>query len=415
VYETVTNKPGFFYGWVIVAVGGTLLFLAWGFQYSFGVFFTELCQDLNWTRTMVSGAFSLFMLWHSIIYLFAGRLNDRYGPRLTSAICIISLSIGYALMSIISAPWQLYIFYGIIIGTGGGFGVVPITSTVSRWFTEKRGMAIGIVLAGVGLGTLALSPFTQFLISSFDWRSSYLIIAGVLLVIGLPISRLMRLQPSDKGLLPYGKKEMLNENKQDNLLSAIDFTLKQAIKTRAFWLIFILYILIIFVVQMVMVHLKDYATVTGITPMVAATILGIVGGASIPGRIVMGSISDKIGRKSAFLISSILLAVMMLWLMQATDTWQFYLFSVVFGFSYGGITPLVPAIIADWFGMKNNGTILGATMLAPGIGGAIGPLLGGYICDKTGTYDIAFLIGAVVAFIAAACSLALKSPTARSD
>jgi len=387
----------------------------WGFQYSFGVFFTELCQDLNWTRTMVSGAFSLFMLWHSIIYLFAGRLNDRYGPRLTSAICIISLSIGYALMSIISTPWQLYIFYGIIIGTGGGFGVVPVTSTISRWFIEKRGMAIGITLAGVGLGTLALSPFAQFLISSFDWRSSYLIIAGVFLVIGLPVSRLMRLQPSEKGLLPYGKKEMIKENKQDNLLSTSDFTLKQTLKTRAFWLIFILYILIIFVVQMVMVHLKAHAIATGIAPMVAATILGIVGGASIPGRIVIGSISDRIGRKTSFLISCILLAVMMLWLMQATDVWQFYLFSVIFGFSYGGITPLVPATVADWFGMKNNGTILGATMLAPGIGGAIGPLLGGYVYDKMGTYDIAFLLGAVVAFIAAACSLALKAPTARSD
>lgn len=105
-------------------------------------------------------------------------------------------------MSTINAPWQLYIFYGIVIGTGGGFGYVPVTSTVSHWFIKRRGMALGITVAGVGIGALALVPFVQFLIFKFDWRISYLIIAGILLVIGLPISRLMRLQPSEKGSFP---------------------------------------------------------------------------------------------------------------------------------------------------------------------------------------------------------------------
>ena len=408
---TSRSGTGIFYGWVIVAAGCLILFLEWGFQYSYGVFFTELCTDLNWTRTMVSGAYSLGFLWHSVIYLPAGRLNDRYGPRLTLAISIIALSAGYALMSIINAPWQLYISYGIILGTGMGFGHVPVVSTISHWFVARRGMALGITVVGIGIGTLALVPFAQFLIFKFDWRNSYLLIAGILLVIGLPISRLMRLHPSEKGLLPYGISEMAGEGEHNNSPSStMEFALKQAIKTKAFWLLFTLYVFLSFVVQMVMVHLRVYAIDIGIAPMVAATILGFAGGISILGRIALGSLSDKIGRRVCFFIAYLLMAVMMLWLMEARQPWQFYLFSAIFGFSYGGCIPLFPAIIADWFGTKSHGTIYGAIMLATGIGGALGPLLAGYIHDTKGSYSIAIIIGAIVLFVGMVCSFVIKTP-----
>ncbi len=408
----MTNKSprSIFYGWVIVAAGCLILFLEWGFQYSYGVFFTELCTDLDWTRTMVSGAYSLGFLWHSVIYLPAGRLNDRYGPRLVLAISIIVLSAGYALMSIINAPWQLYIFYGIVVGTGMGFGLVPVVSTVSRWFVKRRGMALGLTVAGLGIGALVLAPFAQFLITKFDWRNSYLLIAGILLVIGLPISRLMRLHPSEKGLLPYGINEMAEGSKHNNLLSTVDFTFKQAIKTKAFWLLFTMYVFHAFVVQMVMVHLKAYAIDFGIAEMTAATALGLVGGTSIAGRLVIGSLSDRIGRKACFFVAYLLMAVMLLWLIEARQPWQFYLFSSVYGFAYGGNVPLFPAVVADWFGTKFHGIIYGTLMLATGIGGAIGPLLAGYIYDTRGSYNIAIIIGAVVLFIALGCSFVIKAP-----
>ena len=408
----MTNKSprSIFYGWVIVAAGCLILFLEWGFQYSYGVFFTELCTDLDWTRTMVSGAYSLGFLWHSVIYLPAGRLNDRYGPRLALAISIIVLSAGYALMSIINAPWQLYIFYGIVVGTGMGFGLVPVVSTVSRWFVKRRGTALGLTVAGLGIGALVLAPFAQFLITKFDWRNSYLLIAGILLVIGLPISRLMRLHPSEKGLLPYGMNEIVEGSKHNNLLSTVDFTFKQAVKTKAFWLLFTMYVFHAFVVQMVMVHLKAYAIDFGIAEMTAATTLGLVGGTSIAGRIVIGSLSDRIGRKGCFFVAYLLMAVMLLWLIKARQPWQFYLFSSVYGFAYGGNVPLFPAVVADWFGMKFHGIIFGTLMLATGIGGAIGPLLAGYISDTRGSYNIAIIIGAVVLFIASGCSLVMKAP-----
>jgi len=405
-------KTRVFYGWVIVAVGCIILLLEWGFNYSYGVFFTELCDDLNWTRAMVSGAYSLFMFIHGFIYLVAGGVNDKYGPRLALVISIVALGIGYALMSTISALWQLYIFYGIIIGTGISFGFLPVTSTVSRWFVKRRGMVLGVTTAGIGIGTLTLAPFAQLLISEFDWRTSYLIIAGILLVIGLPLSQLMRLNPSEKGLLPDGVKEIEAEDKHTSLSPTADFTLRQAIKTKAFWLLFAIYAFLAFPLQMVMVHLDAYAKDVHIAPMLAATILGLVGGSSILGRIAMGSASDKIGRKASFFICFFMMAVMMLWLIKARQPWQFYLFSAIFGFGYGGCVPLIPAIIADWFGTKFHGVIFGAISIAPGVGGAIGPFLAGYVDDVTGSYDIAIMVGAIVLFIAAACSFAMKAPEA---
>jgi len=406
------SKAGIFYGWIIVAAGCLILLVEWGCQYSYGVFFTELCADLSLTRAMASGAYSLLFLWHGIIYFVAGSLNDRYGPRLMLTISIIAMGGGYALMSTVNALWQLYIFYGIVIGTGVGFCFVPITSTVSRWFVKKRGTALGITAAGVGVGTLVMAPVAQLLITRFDWHTSYLILAAIVVVIGLPISRFMRLDPSEKGLLPYGIEETQDESNQHNkdLSSTADFSLKQAMATRQFWLLSMMYASYPFAVQMVMVHLKAYAVDFGVAEMTAATAIGLVGGASTGGRIVMGSLSDKIGRKASLFISYLLLAVTMLCLMEVRQPWQFYLFSVAFGFGYGGCVPLFPAVVGDWFGEKSHGSILGALSISLGIGGAIGPLLAGYIFDITGGYNIAIIIGAVVLFSATACSLVIKAP-----
>jgi len=409
------SETGIFYGWVIVATGCTILALQWGSLYTYGVFFTELCRDLGWTRGMVSGAYSVLFLWHGFIYFVAGRIYDRHGPRLPLGISFVVLSIGYVLMSTVNTLWQLYIFYGIILGTGLGFGYLAVVSTVSRWFVKRRGIALGITASGGGIGTLAFAPFAQFLIAKFDWRNSYLILAGLLAAIGLPISRLMRLETSQKELSPYSREEIEIQNRHDGLPSTTAFTPKQAARTKAFWLLFALYGSLDFSIQMVMIHLDAYAKDVGLAPMLAATILGVVGGGSIPGKIAVGSISDKIGRKASFFTCLLLMAVMMLWLMEARQPWQFYLFSALFGFSYGGCIPLFPAASADWFGTKFHGTIFGLISISCGIGGSSGPFLAGYIHDVTGSYEPAIIIAAAVLFIAMGLSLAIKTPQAQKS
>ena len=405
-------KTGIFYGWIVVAAGCLILIVEFGCQYSYGVFLTELCTDLHWTRALVSGAYSLAFLWQGVLGFIAGSLNDRHGPRFTLMISVIAMSVGYALMSIISVPWQLYVFYGIVIGTGVGFCIVPIISTIPRWFVKRRGTALGITVAGIGIGTLAMAPLAQTLIANFGWRPSYLILAGLLAVIGIPLSRLMRLEPSEKGLLPYGMEKIADENKQHDksLPSTADFSLKQAISTTSFWLLATMHTFYPFATQMVLVHLKAYAIDFSIAEMSAASAIGFIGGASIFGRVAMGILSDRIGTKVSFFISFLLMAVMMLWLMEVRLPWQLYLFSIIFGFGYGGCIPLFPAAIGDWFGEKSYGSILGMLTIPLGVGGAIGPLLAGYVSDITGSYDIAIITAAVGLFIATVCSLVMKAP-----
>jgi len=406
-------ETGIFYGWIVVAAGCLILIVEFGCQYSYGVFLTELCTDLHWSRALVSGAYSLGFLCQGVLSFITGSLNDRHGPRFTLMISVITMSVGYALMSIINDPWQLYVFYGIVIGTGMSFCIVPIISTIPRWFVKMRGTALGITVAGIGIGTLAVAPLAQILITNFGWRSSYLILAGLLAVIGIPLSRLMRLEPSEKGLLPYGMEKIAAENKQHDKppTSAADFSLKQAISTTSFRLLATMHAFYPFATQMMLVHLKAYAIDFSIAEMTAASAIGFIGGASIFGRLAMGILSDRIGTKVSFFISFLLMAVMMLWLLEVRLPWQLYLFSIVYGFGYGGCIPLFPAAIGDWFGERSYGSILGMLTIPLGIGGAIGPLLAGYVSDITGSYDIAIIIAAVGLFIATVCSLIMKAPS----
>ena len=403
------TKTGIFYGWVIVAAGFLILMIAWGLLYSYGIFFEDLSKEFGWSRTMVSGAYSVFMVLHCALYPVVGMLNDKYGPRKSSLLCVILMSSGFALMSYINAPWQLYALYGVVIGSGISFVYIPITSTVTHWFEKRRGIALGIVTAGVGMGTMTLLPFSQFLISNFGWRSSYLIIAIFPLIIILPVSRLLRLNPSEKGLLPYGAGEIASKRTDTSLASTRNFTIREAVKERNFWILFTIGAFSFLAVQLIMVHLKTNITDVGISPMTAATILGTVGGASLIGRIAVGGASDRIGRKQAYFIALLLMTIMMVWLLEARQPWQFFVFSAIFGFGYGGCVPLPAAMIGDWFGAESHGRILGVLSLSGMVAG-IGPIIAGYIYDVKGSYNLAFIIAAVMLFMATCLSLAIKAP-----
>jgi len=402
------TRTGIFYGWAIVAAGFVILMIAWGLLYSYGVFFEDLSKEFGWSRTMVSGAYSVFMVLHCALYPVVGIINDKYGPRKSSLFCVILMSSGFALMSYISVPWQLYTLYGVVIGSGISFVYIPITSTITHWFEKRRGMALGIVTAGVGMGTMTLLPFSQFLISNFGWRSSYLIIAIFPLIIILPVSRLLRLNPSEKGLLPYGAGEITRKRTATSLPSTRNFTLREAVKERNFWILFTISAFGFLAVQLIMVHLKTNITDVGISPMTAATILGTVGGAGLLGRITVGGASDRIGRKRAYFIALLLMAIMMVWLLEARQVWQFFVFSAIFGFGYGGCVPLPAAMIGDWFGAESHGRILGVLSLSGMVAG-IGPIIAGYIYDVTGSYNLAFIIAAVMLFVAMCLTLAIKA------
>ncbi len=408
-------KPGIFYGWVIVAAGFVILTILYGTVYSYGVFLESLCEEFSWTRATVSGAYSVFFFIHSLVALVAGAVNDKYGPRRVMLGAIISMGVGIALASRVSVPWQLYISFGVLGGLGVGFVYVPMLSTVTRWFVGRRGLALGITTTGIGIGTLAFAPLAQFLILKFDWRISYLIMSGIIFIVALPVSQLlMKFDPAEKGLSPYGQDKVESAKLSSHSPAGVDFTLKEALKEKQFWLFFVMMLCISFPLQMVMNHVKIYATDVGIQPMIAATILGLVGGVGILGRIVFGGASDRIGIRKCCIITCFLMAIMMPWLLIARQPWQFYLFSVLFGFGYGGLTPLCAKLVGDWFGTKHHGAILGTAMLAAAIGGGLGPVMGGYLHDITGSYNQVFMAGGIVLFISFALAFFLQPPSTKA-
>jgi len=408
------SKTGIFYGWVIVAAASIIVALVWGCDETYVIFLPELCEELGWTRTAVSGAYSLGFIVATVLGIVAGRLNDRYGPRLILIVCLVISSVGFALMYTMKTTWQLYLFYGVIANVGMGFAWVPAISTVARWFIRKRGMALGIAEAGIGIGLFIMPPLIQFLMLKFGWRASYLILSGLLLVIGLPVSRLMRLNPSEKGLYPDGIRGTTENNSSGKLVpNTVDFTPKQAIRTSQFGRLFLINTMYSLRIG-IAIHLKAYMISFGIPEMTAATGIGLRSGAYTVGAIIISKLSDRIGRKIPLFISFLVMALMMLWLVKARQPWEFYLYFVIAGFSAGSFV-LFPAIIGDWFGLKFHGSILGLLDLATGIGASIGPLLAGYIFDTRGSYELAIIITAVGLFIATGLSLVIEMPQKQNN
>jgi len=392
--ENVKSK--FFYGYIIVLAAFLIMMIMWGTIYTFGVFFNPLLIEFGWTRAETSGAYSLFMVLHGLLYIVTGRLNDRFGPRVVITTCGFFLGLGYLMMSQISAIWQLYLFYGAIISVGISGGFVPLTSTVARWFVKRRGLMTGIVVSGTGLGTMIMPPIASWLISSYGWRTCYIVVGITALVLIMSAAQFLRRDPGQRGRLPYGADEVKEEGLN---LEAGGFSLREAIGTKQFWQFFVAWACFGFGILVIMVHIVPHAIDTGISPASAASILSIIGGLSLAGRVIMGGSGDRIGNKLAFIICFILLAITLSWVMAAKELWMLYLFAVVFGFAYGGHAPLGSSIIADLFGLSSHGVILGVTTVGVTIGGAIGPLLAGYIFDITGSYHLAFLVCAAVSVV----------------
>lgn len=403
------KKPRFFYGYIIVLVSVIVITIAYGAQYSYGVFFKPLSTEFGWTRAMTSGAYSLSMLLRGFLFVFAGKLNDKLGPRFVVTICGAFLVLGYLLMSQISTVWHLYVVYGVILAIGMSGGIVPLTSTAARWFVKRRGLMIGIVAAGIGAGTIIMPPISSWLITSYDWQTSYIIV-GIMVFVSTIFGWLfLRREPAEVGQLPYGGGEAKTKSLNQQ---ASGFSLSQAFNNRQFWMLSIVFFCFGFSLQVIMVHMVPYATDLGISSISAANILAVIGILSTTGRVIMGSASDRIGSRSATTISLILMSAALVGLLFGKELWMFYLFSILFGFGYGGTSALQSPIVAELFGLKAHGAVLGSATFFFTFGGAIGPLVAGYIFDIGGGYHLAFLLCVVLSFIAIALSLILKIPLA---
>lgn len=398
-------KPGIFYGYVIVVASFLIMVIMWGASYSFGVFFSRLLEEFGWTRAMTSGAFSLSLVVLSFSGLVSGRLTDRFGPRIVVTLCGLFLGAGYFLMSQVNAIWQLYLFYGVLIGIGMSTAFVPLVSTVAKWFARRRGIMTGIAASGLSMGTLVMPPIANWLISLYGWRTSYMIIGGLALVTVL-IGQLLKRDPAEVGLLPYGAA-----NPEESLgVVATGFSLQKAIATRQLWMLGGAALCFTMGLGTTIVHIVPHSIGLGVSPAPAAAILAFIGGAGTVGRVTMGSAADRTSNKLALLVCFVLLAISLFYLVIADKLWMIYLFAVIFGFAYGGISALLSPTIAELYGLSSHGAILAIVNVCGEGGLAIGSVVAGYIFDVTGGYTSAFLLSAIFAVIGLALVAFLTPP-----
>ena len=275
---------------------------------------------------------------------------------------------------------------------------------VMNWFVRRRGLAIGIALSGVGIGQAIIAPFATFLIAETNWRTAFTILGGITLLLVLPLSRLFKRDPAEIGLLPDGVKpsetvvsavESAESETLNNNLQGLGLSLSQALRTRSFWLFTFYHVLSGICLMMIATHVIPYATDIGFSAVAASLIISLTGGAHFVGNVLAGIISDRIGRKRTAVACSMLLVVTVFSLIWARELWMLYLFALIYGFVAGGMVTSGTALIGDTMGMLNTGKILGALEIGWGIGAALGPIIGGYIFDVTGSYIWAFGIAAL--------------------
>ncbi len=403
-----------FYGWVIVAASTILLTMQAGIFYSFGVFFKPVAADFGWSRAVTSGAHSVLMLSHGAFAAPMGWLADRFGPAKVMVFCGFATGLGLVLTSQTNALWQFYLTYGLVVGIGLSGGMPVTTGTTARWFVKRRGLTLGIVSAGVGLGTLIVLPMAERLIAAFAWSGAYFILGITSWIVMITCALFLRRDPEGMGYQAYGVQRPPTEANTDHsreisyVAPGTGISLRAAVRTRPLWLLFLTYFLFSLCLQMIMVHLVNYTTDLGITPLVAATLLSVVGIGSMFGRVAMGAASDRIGSSNALAICCLVLGISLLWLLFARELWMFYLFAIVFGFAYGGEIPQMAALVGQLFGLRSVAALVGVVLIGLSIGGALGSLMGGRIFDLTQSYQVAFTVAVVVSFATVILALMLR-------
>jgi MFS family permease len=398
-----------FYGWRVVAGAFVVLCLAYGTQYSFGIFFAALLDEFGWSRAGLSGVFSLYVFAYTAFGFAAGRLTDRWGPRAVITAGGVCLGSALAGMALVTRLWEPYLLYGVVAALGMGTAYVPCNSTVVKWFVRRRGLAMGIATSGASVGNTVLPPLAHALVAGVGWRAAYVtfgVAVGVLLVL---VARVMRRDPESMGLRPDGAGPPTTGPAAATPATA-GWTLGSALRTPTFWLLGVAFSATWLPVFVPIVHLVSFVRDLGHPPATGAWMISALGIGAIAGRLVMGPLSDRLGRKATIAIAMAMQALAFLGFLAFRDLALLFAAAVVFGYSYGTITTLFPAIVGDLFGREQAGSLVGFLFMLAGSISAWGTLGAGAIHDAAGGYDLVWVGGAALNLAAVAFLAACRPP-----
>lgn len=409
----------FYYGWVIVGIGLLSMGFWFGIRATFSVFYVALLEEFSWGRGESAGVQSAALITYTFMSPFIGGLIDRYGPRRIILPGILMLSLGLALCASVRSLTQFYLYYGVVVGAGvTSISIVSYTAILAHWFEKKRGLASGIAVSGSGLGTFLLVPFTQYFIIMWGWRSTFISWSVLVFIILFPVTLLfLRYKPQDMGLLPDGllTPPVAPRGHSDEKPAGPqgqEWTLVNLIRSGRFWALVAFTSLSLVGVYIIFVHCIRFLVDMGVDKMKAAYILALVGMISSLFRIFWGGISDRIGRESTFTMGMLCACMGLLSLLLMIHTGQqgyVYAFMLFFGAGWGATAPMFMAAATDIFKGKIFGLIYGIVEAFIGIAGAFGAWVGGFVYDRTQSYQWAFII-AFAAFALACVFMWFAAP-----
>ncbi|MBI4317268.1 MAG: MFS transporter [Chloroflexi bacterium] len=408
----------FHYGWVIVFVSFTVLFIGTGTRNTFGIYFKPMITEFGWDRASAALAVSISQLVYGIAQPLVGKAVDQFGTRRVVIVSTLAAGIGTALIATTSELWQLYLTFGILAAIGsGGTAFTTFAVLVSGWFSKRRGLALGLSQAGFPAAQVLLIPVSMYLIITFNWRISYVVLAAMYVAVALPLTILfLKADPAEMNLRPYGADDTLSAPDAAKSAGARRpekrATLTGAMKTASFWQLAFGFFVCGFSVSMVTTHLVTFASDVGISEVDAANALALMGGLNVFGTMLVGGLTDRLGKKNPLAFIYFTRGISFLILLSTTNASTLYLFTVVFGFAYLATVPPTSGLSADLYGRASMGTIFGTISLSHQIGGALGAYLAGAFFDASGTYYYAYVLGAISCFAAAAASYAIREKRA---
>ncbi|MFC1943042.1 MFS transporter [Chloroflexota bacterium] len=417
--------PRIFFGWWTVLTSGFLTMWGFGYyRYGISALFKPIASELGFSRAVTSVAASIGRLEGGFEAPLTGWVTDKYGPRWPVLIGVFLVGLGLILMNYVNSLWTYYVVWGVILGTGFNAAVgVPMSTAITNWFVKKRGLAMGIIRVFTGFAGVLVLPLVAWLITIQSWQMTCLIGGVVMLLIGLPLAWFCfkRYRPEYYGLLPDGATAEKQVAGTDQMIDSgveyaaeveeVEFTLRQAMRTPAYWLLLVAPTCHMLVGPSINIHLIPFLTDRGIDPLRAAGMMAIMVLAGIPSRFFGGLMADRLRRHhlrfllgGAYLLEAVGIAI---FLLNPESTFLIYVWFIVYGTGMGAANTLGTPVKARYFGRKAFGSISGFSSLFMMPIVIVAPIYAGWVYDTTGSYITVFTLFAVLlAFATVLMSLA---------
>ncbi len=388
------------YRWVIVGVGAFMGCVAIGSIFSLPVFVQPMSVSTGWSRTEISLAMTFDFLTMGIAAFGWGMVLDRFGPRPVLLAGSTILGLGLVLASRAATVGQFQLLYGVLVGAGGGAIFAPLMATVTGWFDRQRSLAVSLVSAGMGVAPMTVAPIAARLVSTYDWRFSQLLIGLAVWLLLIPAAFLVRRAPGLVGG-PVGTHTA-------GRAAEPGMTVRAALTSPQFGVLALTYFLCCATHSGPLFHTVSYAISCGLSVAAAVSIYSVEGLSGLAGRIVFGLLGDKFGAKRTFVSGLLLQAAAVGCYFFVREQFEFYFVAVAFGFAYAGVMPLYAVLVRENFPLPIIGTVVGAASMASSLGMALGPLAGGIIFDRFGTYGWLYICSVVLGLAAAAVMLTFR-------